>query len=692
MSLEESIQTIKGVGPKLGKILSDRGIATVEDALYFLPRAYQDRSKITPIRQVMVGTDVTIFGRIRKVSEIGFGRSKRVNAEVEDASGRLKLVWFNAYPSLLKELTEGAEILAFGTATLFGAVIQIVHPEFEIVDEQIDGKPVTSEHFGRVVPIYSEPEGVHQKVLRKITAQALEANLQTMEDPLPIALRNRLKLPTLGESFVNLHFPKKMPVETLTGPEVTRLAFEEFFVLQLGLALKKREREADVAPAINVTVDSVSGFKKGLPFEFTGDQQSALSEILEDLRKPQAMRRLVQGDVGSGKTAVALAALAVVAKDGYQGAFMAPTEVLAIQHFATAKKYLEPMGITCALLTHSTPDKPELFNQVRTGKIQVLIGTHALFQQTVEFEGLALAVVDEQHRFGVVQRAELLKKGKALSPHLLMMTATPIPRTLALTVYGDLDISWIREKPKGRAPIQTRVMRERDRMKVYDQIRRTLTAGQQGYLIYPLVENSDKLDLRSSTDMYERLRREVFPDFKLGLLHGRMKSEQKEEILNRFKAGQIQLLISTTVIEVGIDVPNATLMVIEHPERLGLSQLHQLRGRVGRGSAVSHCVLLCDEFVTQRLRIMEKTEDGFEIAEEDMRLRGPGEFLGTRQSGLPGFRVGHIVRDAALLRIAREEAQALLKADPNLEAPENSLIKKMVLTRWKDKIERLGDG
>jgi ATP-dependent DNA helicase RecG len=273
-----------------------------------------------------------------------------------------------------------------------------------------------------------------------------------------------------------------------------------------------------------------------------------------------------------------------------------------------------------------------------------------------------------------------------------MMTATPIPRTLALTVYGDLDISWIREKPRGRAPIQTRVMRERDRMKVYDQIRRTLTAGQQAYLIYPLVENSDKLDLRSSTDMYERLRREVFPDFKLGLLHGRMKSEQKEEVLNRFKAGQIQLLISTTVIEVGIDVPNATLMVIEHPERLGLSQLHQLRGRVGRGSAVSHCVLLCDEFVTQRLRIMEKTEDGFEIAEEDMRLRGPGEFLGTRQSGLPGFRVGHIVRDAALLRIAREEAQALLKADPNLEAPENALIKKMVLTRWKDKIERLGDG
>ncbi len=692
MSLEESIQTIKGVGPKLGKILSDRGIATVEDALYFLPRAYQDRSKITPIRQVMVGTDVTIFGRIRKVSEIGFGRSKRVNAEVEDASGRLKLVWFNAYPSLMKELTEGAEILAFGTATLFGAVIQIVHPEFEIVEEQIDGKPVTSQHFGRVVPIYTEPEGVHQKVLRKITAQALEANLQTMEDPLPIALRNRLKLPTLGESFVNLHFPKKMPAENLTGPEVTRLAFEEFFVLQLGLALKKREREADVAPAINVTVESVSGFKKNLPFEFTGDQQSALSEILEDLRKPQAMRRLVQGDVGSGKTAVALAALAVVAKDGYQGAFMAPTEVLAIQHFATAQKYLEPMGIKCALLTHSTPDKPELFNQVRTGKIQVLIGTHALFQQTVEFEGLALAVVDEQHRFGVAQRAELLKKGKSTSPHLLMMTATPIPRTLALTVYGDLDISWIREKPKGRAPIQTRVMRERDRIKVYDQIRRTLTAGQQAYLIYPLVENSDKLDLRSSTDMYERLRREVFPDFKLGLLHGRMKSEQKEEILNRFKSGEIQLLISTTVIEVGIDVPNATLMVIEHPERLGLSQLHQLRGRVGRGSTVSHCVLLCDEFVTQRLRIMEKTEDGFEIAEEDMRLRGPGEFLGTRQSGLPGFRVGHIVRDAALLRIARDEAQALLKADPNLEAPENALIKKMVLTRWKDKIERLGDG
>jgi ATP-dependent DNA helicase RecG len=692
MALEASIETIKGVGPKLGALLSKKGISTVEDALYFLPRAYQDRSRITPIAQIRPGMDVTVFARIRNVSEIGFGRNKRVQAEIEDTSGRMRLLWFRSFPSLIKELELQAPILVYGNATLFGAVIQIAHPEYEVIDELVDGKPVSSEHFGRIVPVYSETEGLHQKTIRKITAQALKTNLQDLEDPLPEALRKKLRLPELRESIVRLHYPKQIPLEGETSVELARLAFEEFFVLQLGLALKKKDREVDVAPVIADASGCVGEFKKLLPFEFTGDQDLVLKEILEDIAKPVAMRRLVQGDVGCGKTAVALAALAVAAKQGCQGALMAPTEVLALQHLQSAQRFLEPLGFKVALLSHSTSEKKKLFEQLKTGAVDVVVGTHALFQKSVEFQNLGLVVVDEQHRFGVDQRAELLKKGRNLSPHLLMMTATPIPRTLALTLYGDLDISWIREKPKGRTPVRTVVMRERERMKVYDAIRQTLNAGQQAYLIYPLVEASEKLDLKSSTEMYERLRKGVFPDFRLGLLHGRMKGEEKESILAEFKKGDIQLLISTTVIEVGIDVPNSTLMIIEHPERLGLSQLHQLRGRVGRGALESRCILLADDFVTERLRIMERTEDGFEIAEEDLRIRGPGEFLGTRQSGLPGFRVGHIVRDANLLRVAREEAYALLESDPKLEAVDNQKIKQMLKTRWKDKLARLSDG
>jgi ATP-dependent DNA helicase RecG len=404
------------------------------------------------------------------------------------------------------------------------------------------------------------------------------------------------------------------------------------------------------------------------------------------------MTRLVQGDVGAGKTVVAFAGAVQAASSGYQTAMMAPTEILALQHFKAAERWLKPLGIEPVLLVSANSGRKEIREAVSSGQAQLVVGTHALFQQGVSFSKLGLVVVDEQHRFGVEQRSELVRKGAKEVPHLLMMTATPIPRTLALTLYGDLDLTLIRQKPSNRKPIRTTILRDRERPRLYQKIRGTVQAGEQVYIIYPLVEASEKLDLKSATEMHDRLRKEIFPDLSLGLLHGRMKPEEKERILAEFKEGKFQILVSTTVIEVGIDVPNATLMIIEHPERLGLSQLHQLRGRVGRGALQSECVLVADEYVSPRLKIMESTEDGFVIAEEDLRLRGPGEFLGTRQSGLPGFRVGHILRDASLLDLAREEALRLLEIDPDMTSPAHAGIRHMVESRWKEKIDRLRSG
>jgi ATP-dependent DNA helicase RecG len=428
-----------------------------------------------------------------------------------------------------------------------------------------------------------------------------------------------------------------------------------------------------------------------LPFELTGDQKKAIVEITRDLARSSAMTRLVQGDVGSGKTVVALAAAALAASAGFQTALMAPTEILAQQHLRTAEKLLAPLGVKTLLLSHGNTANPETRQQIADGSAKLVVGTHALFQQSVRFHRLGLVVVDEQHRFGVEQRAELVRKASDF-PHVLLMTATPIPRTLALTLYGDLDLTLIREKPANRKSIRTTLIRDRDRHRLYEKIRGLIGEGRQVYLIYPLVEASEKLDLKSATEMYEKLRQEVFPDVPIALLHGKMKSDEKDRILDEFKQGKHRCLVATTVVEVGIDVPNATLMVIEHPERLGLSQLHQLRGRVGRGEESSECVLVVEDKVSARLRIFVETEDGFAIAEEDLKLRGPGEFLGTRQSGLPGFRAGHIVHDAALVCLARDEAVAILDRDPKLQDPAHQRIREMVESRWKEKIERLRGG
>ncbi len=686
------LREIHGVGPKLAQLFSKKGVDTIEDALYFIPRDYEDRSKLTPINQLKFNESATLKGRVTNVVNTRRGRRSRFQVHLSDGTGTVMLVWFHGSPYLEKDFVRGQWFLICGEVKYFGGLPSITHPDYEAITQDQQGSLPKSANFGRIVPLYSETEGLTQKVIRKIVAAALKRSLDQLTDPLPIALRNRLQVPSLRDSFIRVHFPPEIPDSQGYSPAIKRIIFEEFFVLQLGLGLRKQKHQQVVAKPLNDTA-KLESFLKALPFSLTGDQQRALCEVVKDLSKDQAMVRLIQGDVGSGKTVVALAGCVVAAASGSQTALLAPTEVLALQHYKTACLWLRPLGIRVVLLSQAVAEKAKVVSQIAKGEVDLVVGTHAIFQEKVEFRELGLVVVDEQHRFGVEQRNQLLKKGPNVrTPHLLMMTATPIPRTLALTLYGDLDLTLVKEKPIGRKPISTRILRECHRPQLYSRIRSTVTRAEQVYIIYPLVETSEKLDLKSATEMHARLSKEVFPMFKVGLLHGRMKSEEKESVLREFKEGRLQILISTTVIEVGIDVPNATLMVIEHPERLGLSQLHQLRGRVGRGEKNSECLLIADGAIGARLKVMERTEDGFEIAEEDLKIRGPGEFLGTRQSGLPGFRVGHLLKDSELLLLAKIEAETILERDPKLEAPEHQALREMVESRWKEKIQRLRGG
>jgi ATP-dependent DNA helicase RecG len=685
------MQSIKGVGPRLAELFGKKGIETLEDALFFVPRAYEDRRRITQIGRLVPDHTATFLAKVISSSEQRKGRQARFQAVIADGTGSLMLTWFHSQPYLKEAFVVGRTCLVYGEVKLFMGRPSISHPEFEMIELQPGQKPRPTQNFGRVIPIYSETEGLHQKTIRKIMGEALKASLSHLTDPLPDELRDRLELPSLRESFVSVHFPNEFPSEEGLSPALRRIIFEEFFVLQLGLGLKKQRQRAERSVPLEDKAGLSGRFIAALPFALTQDQERTFQEIREDLTQSKSMTRLVQGDVGSGKTVVALASAAIAISDGSQACLMAPTEILAAQHFNTALRYLGPLGVEVALLVQTPNDRKPVESAIKSGKAQLVIGTHAVFQEGIEFQRLGLVIVDEQHRFGVEQRAQLMRKGSSL-PHLLMMTATPIPRTLALTLYGDLDLSLIRQKPVGRLPVKTVIVRDRDRPRIYAKVRETVKRGEQVYIIYPLVEASEKLDLKSATEMHARLSKEIFPELQVALVHGRMKGEEKDRIISEFKEKRTQVLISTTVIEVGIDVPNATLMVIEHPERLGLSQLHQLRGRVGRGKASSECWLVADKFISPRLKVMEATEDGFEIAEEDLKIRGPGEFLGTRQSGLPGFRVGNLLRDAALLTLARREAEALLQTDPNLSFESHRGIRQMVESRWKDKIDWLLGG
>jgi ATP-dependent DNA helicase RecG len=689
------IQYVKGVGPKLAKLFEKKGIRTVEDALYFLPRCYEDRRNLKKISELKTGRKETGFGEIL-LSGVAFYQNKRkrvFEAVVGDGSGVITLKWFHGNERYLKDrFKKGLRLIFSGEVRWFNYQKEIHHPDLEIVDGDIEKDYL---NFKRIVPIYSETEGLHQRTLRKLMKNILDGYADELSSPIPQEIVERQDLIDFSEAFRRVHFPPDgESIEVLNCQRSDghrRIIFDEFFFLELGLALKKKGMALETG--ITFQTDGILARKllDLLSFQLTRSQDKVWAEIREDLERPHPMNRLIQGDVGSGKTVVALLASLYVVECGYQAAIMAPTEVLAEQHFLNLHRWVEPLGVNVALLTSSIKgsEREDLYDRIRRGDVHLVIGTHAVIQEAVEFNHLGLAIIDEQHKFGVVQRGLLKKKGE--NPDVLVMTATPIPRTLAMTIYGDLDVSVIDEMPPGRMPVETKVFPEPARERVYRIVEEEVRKGRQAFIVYPLVEESEKLDLKDATRMAEHLQKNVFPDFQISLLHGRMKSDEKEAIMMEYKEGKIQILVATTVIEVGIDIPNASVMVVEHAERFGLSQLHQLRGRIGRGRYPSKCILLAQyrssEEARVRLHAMERTNDGFQIAEEDLALRGPGEFFGVRQSGLPDFRVAHLVRDTPILIEARKEAFRLIQEDPELVHPSHSFLKDMLRRRWKGRLE-----
>lgn len=689
------IQYVKGVGPRLAKLFEKKGIFTVEDALYFLPRSYEDRRDLKKISELKAGRKETGFGEILLSGVVLYqNKRKRVfEAVVGDGSGTITLKWFHGNEKYLRErFKKGRKLIFSGDVRWFNYQKEIHHPEVEMVNGEIERDYL---NFKRIVPIYSETEGLPQRTLRRLMWTILDEYANELISPIPPEIVERQDLIGFPEAFRRVHFPpegESVEVLNLQRSEGhRRIIFDEFFFLELGMAIKRRGIALETGISFKTDGTLPQRFLNQLPFKLTRAQERVLSEIKRDLERPHPMNRLIQGDVGSGKTIVALLACLYVIENGYQAAIMAPTEVLAEQHFLNFHRWVKPLGVNIALLTSSIKgtEREELYQGIREGEVQIIIGTHAIIQEAVDFHHLGIAIIDEQHKFGVVQRGLLKKKGE--NPDVLVMTATPIPRTLAMTLYGDLDVSIIDEMPQGRMPVETKVFMESARPRVYRLVEEEVSKGRQAFIVYPLVEESEKLDLKNATQMAEHLQREIFPNFRIGLLHGRMKSHEKEAIMMEFKEGRIQILVATTVIEVGIDIPNASVMVVEHAERFGLSQLHQLRGRIGRGHYPSKCILLAQyqssEEAKVRLRAMEKTTDGFKIAEEDLALRGPGEFFGVRQSGLPDFRVAHILRDTSILIEARKEAFRLIEEDPELNHPSHSKLKEVFMRRWKGRME-----
>jgi ATP-dependent DNA helicase RecG len=693
--LERSIDTVKGIGPKLAKKFAKKEVYTIEDLLYFIPRDYQDRRKVTPISELVEGENLIVYGEIIKSGLSHYGRRRVYEVVITDGSRYLYLKWFNFNEGLWRKLYPlGKRIYAYGEVSRFGRNFEMIHPE--VVGDEEEEK-LTLE-IGKIVPVYSSMEGVSNKVLRKILKSALEEYLPYIPNLIPSKYLKKAGYLPLRTALEKLHAPEDNDdiISLRDGRSIYHksLAFEEFFFLELALGWRKGKLKEESGLAFNVQSKLVEEFLAKLPFELTKAQKRVFEEIKQDMARPVPMNRLLQGDVGCGKTVIAFLASLIAIENGYQVALMAPTEILAEQHYYNLRQYNQLLGLNVALLTGGTPPsrKREIYHGLKTGYIQLVIGTHALFQETVEFKRLGLVIIDEQHRFGVLQRAELRAKAKDLTPDTLVMTATPIPRTLALTIYGDLDVSIIDEMPKGRKPVITKLFLEHNKDLAYELVKAELKKGHQAYLILPLIEESEALDLKAVLTYGEELKKRVFPDFKVEILHGKMSSHEKERIMQAFKRGEINILVSTTVVEVGVDVPNATVMVIEHAERFGLSQLHQLRGRVGRSDKQSYCFLIAYKVgygseAFKRLEVLTKTTDGFKIAEEDLKLRGPGEFLGTKQSGYLEFRRADLVKDYDVLLKARECAFDLIKEDPELKG--YTVIKEELFRRWKDRLKLL---
>jgi ATP-dependent DNA helicase RecG len=662
LDLSSPIQYVKGVGPERARALAGEGLATVEDLLFRLPMRYEDRRTLTRIADLKAGTTTAVAGT---VVAAGLRRTRRMpiyEVALQDESGRLKALWFNQ-PYLRDVLPRGSKVVVFGEVQREGRGLLMTSPQFEKLENDDAG----GIHTGRIVPVYEKAGPLTGRMLRRVLFQLAAQVPDDVPDPLPAEVRERLGLIARGEALRRVHVPGEQDdpavLDAFRSPAHVRLIQEELFLFQLGLALRRQGRQSrGKGIAFTVTDRTREAVKRILPFHLTGAQKRVLREIADDMQAPHPMNRLVQGDVGSGKTIVALLAMVIAIENGYQAAFMAPTEILAEQHFLNFKRLLErcpyPVELVSATALGPRRKRSATLERLASGETRIAIGTHALIQQGVAFQKLGLAVVDEQHRFGVLQREELMRKGYDVD--VVVMTATPIPRTLALTAYGDLDVSVLDELPPGRAPIDTAHRPASERRGIVDLVRREVAAGRQAYVVYPLVSESEKLeDVRAATQSAAEWQ-QALPEARVGLLHGRLKGAEKEQVMGAFARGELQVLVATTVIEVGVDVANASVMVIEHAERFGLAQLHQLRGRVGRGAHRSRCLLVAhgrlSEEARARIDVMVRTGDGFVIAEKDLELRGPGDVFGTRQWGLPRFRAADLLRDRALMEDARREA------------------------------------
>jgi ATP-dependent DNA helicase RecG len=689
LHLATPLKYLKGVGPARAEILESKGLFTVEDLLSYAPFRYEDRSNVKRIADLAPGEMATVMAEVKTAKLAGFRRRNLglFEASFTDGSGqRLLGKWFHG-GYLADKLQPGLRLALYGKIELdsYTGDLLMMHPEFEAISE--DDDPDATLHTGRVVPVYEAAGKISTRTFRTLLARVLDG-LDPVEDCLPNFLIHRLRLPDRWTALRHLHFPPEREdlrlLNSFRSPAQFRLIFEEFFWLECGLVLKKAKARQEEGIGFELTDRVRARIRQMLPFKPTGAQKRVLAEIAADMSAPHPMHRLLQGDVGSGKTLVAAEAAIIAIENGYQVAVLAPTEILAAQHHIYLRNLLQKLGYTVLLLTGSATsrEKTQLKKLLAAGLAQVAVGTHALLEENVEFAKLGLAIVDEQHRFGVMQRLSLMRKGQ--TPDVLVMTATPIPRTLALTLYGDLDVSVIDELPPGRKPIVTKHVNA-DRIEgVYSFLKTHVEVGRQAYVVYPVIEESETLAMKAAEKMHDHLSRVVFPDLAVGLLHGRMKPDEKEDAMRRFQRGELKILVSTTVIEVGVDVANATVMVIEQAERFGLAQLHQLRGRVGRGAEQSYCILVTDRMsdtARDRIRTLVDSTDGFHIAEMDLKLRGPGEFFGTRQSGLPALRIANIIRDKEILELARSEAASFIANPPSEDELRRAV--KFVREHWQ---------
>jgi ATP-dependent DNA helicase RecG len=716
------VQFVKGVGPRLAEILAAKGIATVDDLLHYLPFRYEDRLNPRSVAELRAGEMATVIAEVRNSGLFRTRRMPIFQLTVGQGRTKLKCIWFNA--AYLADRFQAGQMVA-----LYGKVeedrdgqLQVMQPQFEILSDinstneeggptEAEKKAAASLEIGRIVPIYeSTGQGkLTPRWFRRIIRWTLENLSPDLPDPIPAAVRAHLSLLSPREALWKVHWPDAgesfSDLQSSRTAAHIRMIFDELFFIELGLELRRREQKAQTGIAFQLNDGVRAAIKKILPFHPTTAQKRVLKEIATDMQTPSPMRRLLQGDVGSGKTIVAFQAAIIAIENGYQVALMAPTEILAQQHYFSARQILERAGYRIVLLTGSLEQdrKREVRHHIAQGNAQLVIGTHALIQDRVEFENLGLVVVDEQHRFGVMQRLKLMKKSDAAhvgpgegarrstesdpEPDVLVMTATPIPRTLALTLYGDLDVSLLDELPPGRTPVVTRSVPDERAPEVWEFVRKQISAGHQAYVVYPVIEENEERELKAAEQMFRQLREKIFPDLHVGLLHGRLDAGEKERVMRDFQQNKIEILVATTVIEVGVDVPNATVMVIEHADRFGLAQLHQLRGRIGRGAAKSYCVLMRGGKVSEdgerRLDAMVRSNDGFQIAELDLELRGPGEFFGTKQAGIPSFRVANIIRDRELLEAAKREA-ALVVSGPNAEISKEEIDRALqqMRSRW----------